>query len=60
MGRFVRIIMYLMWMLTIVFVLSTTFTNFEYEDLNLLAVFFLLFSVVNSFFILSRHRKNKQ
>jgi hypothetical protein len=46
--------MYLLWVSTIVVVLATTFTNFQYEDLNLLAVILFVFALVNSFFTISK------
>lgn len=50
MGRFFSIVMYLLWTATIIVVLSTTFTNFQYEDLNLLAGILLFLAVINSIF----------
>lgn len=56
MEKFVTLFMYLLWVLTIIFVLASTFTGFENEDLNIFSVVLLVFSVLNSFFILSRKR----
>lgn len=57
MHLFVTVIMYVMWILTIAFVLAATFNDFQYEDLNLFAIVFLVFSLVNSFFMIFRNRK---
>jgi hypothetical protein len=48
--RFLSIVMYVLWIVTIIVILSTTFTNFQYEDLNLLAGVLLFLSVINSIF----------
>ncbi len=57
MRLFVTVMMYVMWILTIAFVLAATFNDFQYEDLNLFAIVFLVFSLVNSFFIIFQNRK---
>jgi len=54
---FVTVMMYLMWILTIAFVLAATFNDFQYEDLNLFAIVFLAFSLINSFFMIFQNRK---
>jgi len=54
---FVTLLMYVLWIATIVFLLVATFNNFQYEDLNLLAVVFLFFSLFNSFFVIFQNRK---
>lgn len=51
MERFLSIVMYFLWSATIIAVLSTTFTNFQYEDLNILAGVLLFFSIVNSILV---------
>ncbi|MFP4473675.1 MAG: hypothetical protein ACLFPX_07430 [Candidatus Omnitrophota bacterium] len=57
MGRFMNIIMYLLWTLTIIMVLAATFTEFEYTDLNAIAVVLFLFSFLNSFLMITRKNK---
>lgn len=56
MGKIITLIMYLLWICTIIVVLATTFTDFQYEDLNIIAVVLLVFSLVNSYFVAS-HKK---
>ncbi len=51
MQRFLSIVMYVLWTVTIVAVLSATFTNFQYEDLNILAAVLLFFAILNSIFV---------
>jgi len=50
----VTVMMYLLWVATIIAVLITTFTNFQYEDLNALSIALLVFSLVNTFFVVSK------
>ena len=50
MDRFFSIVMYLLWIAAIIAVLCATFTNFQYEDVNLLAGILLIFSMINSIF----------
>jgi hypothetical protein len=46
--------MYVMWVATIIALLATTFTNFQYEDLNLIAAVLLFFAALNSFFVMNQ------
>ena len=56
MNIFLTVVMYLLWIATIVTILATTFTNFQYEDLNMLALFLLSFAIINSFFSVTRRK----
>jgi hypothetical protein len=49
--------MYILWVASIVVVLATTFTNFQYEDLNFIAIVLLVFTVLNSALILTSRSK---
>ena len=51
MGKIRTVIMYVLWTLTIICVLATTFTNFQYFDLNVIAIALLLFALLNGFFM---------
>jgi len=51
--------MYGLWVVAILFLLGTTFTNFAYEDINLMAGIFLFFAALNSFFMSTRRKKNE-
>ena len=50
-------LMYVLWTLTIIAVLSATFTNFQYPDLDLIAGVLLVFSIINSLFAVSQAKK---
>lgn len=56
MNRFLSIVMYLLWIVTIIAILSTTFTNFQYEDLNLLTGVLLFLAVINSIFATGKRK----
>ena len=47
--------LYVLWATAIIAVLVTTFTGFQYEDLNFIAVGLLLFALVNAYF--ASHRR---
>ena len=49
--------MYVMWTVTLVLILVATFTNFAYLDLNVLAIVFLGFTAVNTFFVVSSGKR---
>jgi len=51
------IFLYLLWTLTIIGILIVTFTNFQYEDLNLIAALLLVFTLINSYFAVSKKKK---
>jgi len=51
MDRFFSVIMYILWTATIAAILGTTFTNFQYTDLNVLSGVLLAFAVINSLFM---------
>ena len=56
MEKLISFFMYLLWAVTIIFILAATFTNFQNEDLNIFSVVLLIFSSLNSFFILTRKK----
>lgn len=56
MERFLSIFMYILWTVTIIAILSTTFTNFQYFDLNILAGLLLFFAVLNSIFMMAKKK----
>ena len=57
MNKLITITMYILWTLTIVFILATTFTNFQYEDLNLITCLLFVFALLNSFFVVTQNKK---
>jgi len=52
----ITIIMYLIWILTIVALLAATFTGYQYIDLNIIALGLLAAALLNSFFVVTRKR----
>jgi hypothetical protein len=57
MNLLMTIVMYVMWAVTLIAILATTFTNFAFLDLNIIAIVLLTFSLVNTFFITSAGKK---
>jgi hypothetical protein len=55
MGKIMSFVMYVLWVVTIGLVVATTLTDFKYEDLNLFALVFFVFSILNTFFV-STHK----
>ena len=56
MNRLFSLIMYVLWIATIIIVLAATFTNFKYEDLNVLAIVVFVFAALNSVFSIPRKK----
>jgi len=56
MEKLISWVMYSLWVLTIMMIFAATLTKFQNEDLNVMAGILLVFSSLNSFFILSRKR----
>ncbi|MDP2653676.1 MAG: hypothetical protein Q8Q08_06555 [Candidatus Omnitrophota bacterium] len=54
MSKLIAFVMYLLWTATIIAVLAATFTNFHYEDFNLLALLLLIVTLTNTFFVVTR------
>lgn len=54
MDKIISFFMYAIWILTIIAILATTFTNFQYIDLNAIAVVSMIFALINSFFLLKK------
>ena len=59
MNTIMSIVMYCLWAVTILAVLATTFTNFSYLDLNVIAIVLLVFTLINTFFVVAAGKKNK-
>ena len=51
MGKIVSIVMYVLWIGTIITVLAATFTSFKFVDLNFLAGILLVVAAINSYFV---------
>jgi len=59
MGGLITLIMYALWILTIIAILASTFTGFEYLDLNVIAVVLFLFALMNTYLTMVKIKKNK-
>jgi len=46
--------MYISWVIALLLIVSTTLNDFKYEDLNLLAIVFFAFALLNSFFVTTK------
>ena len=60
MGGLIGLIMYALWSLTIIAILASTFTGFEYLDLNVIAVALFLFALLNTYFTMAQMKKVKR
>ena len=56
MGKIVTLIMYILWICTIITGLVVIFTDFKYEDLNFMVLLLLVFTVLNTFFVVSKKK----
>ncbi|MEW5894730.1 MAG: hypothetical protein AB1650_03065 [Candidatus Omnitrophota bacterium] len=54
MEKLISLLMYPLWVISILVILAATFTNFQYEDLNILAIILFVSACLNSFFIISK------
>jgi len=54
MKKFLIVVLYLLWIVTIGLVVAAILTDFKYEDINLLALLFVTFALINSFFTVTR------
>jgi len=59
MGGLITLIMYVLWVVTIIAILASTFTGFEYLDLNVIAVVLFVFALLNTYFTMAKLKKNK-
>lgn len=56
MERFFTVVMYVMWIVSIIGILVITFRNFEYLDLNIIVGVFFLFTLFNTLFRIGRKK----
>ena len=54
MNKVLSIIMYLLWIISLGGILLITFTNFQYADLNTIAIVLFLFTLMNTFFMVKK------
>ena len=57
MHKTITIFMYFLWVLTILAVFAATFKDFQYEDLNMIALVSFVFAVINSLLALTMNKK---
>ena len=54
MSKIITITMYILWIATIIIGLIAVFSDFKYEDINLIALLLLVFTLLNTFFVMAR------
>ena len=57
MHKAITIFMYFLWGVTILAIFAATFQDFQYEDLNMIALISFVFSVINSVLALTMNKK---
>lgn len=50
MDKFVMVMLYILWTLTLLGVLIITFTSFQYLDLNIIVLSLAIFTLINTYF----------
>jgi len=57
MHKIITLFMYFLWGLAILAVFAATFKDFQYEDLNLIALVAFVFAVINSILAVTMGKK---
>jgi hypothetical protein len=57
MEKIIGVLMYVLWIITVLAALATTFMDFKYDDLNFIAGIAFLFAVVNTYFNLTMNKR---
>jgi len=52
MNKFIAVMMYVLWILTLIGILVVTFTSFQYPDLNIVVLLLTIFALANTYFSL--------
>lgn len=60
MEKFLIVVMYMLWVASLIGILVITFSGFQYMDLNLFVGILFLFTVINTFLTLQRQSTSKQ
>jgi len=60
MEKIVTLMMYVLWIATIAAVLAATFTNFQYTDLDIIAIGIFLFAFLNSLLVYARNKVDER
>ncbi len=56
MGKMVTGVMYVLWICAIILGLVAVFTDFKYEDVNVMALLLVVFTIINTFFVTFRKK----
>ena len=54
MNKFVTFVMYILWTISLVGILTITFTNFQHMDLNIIVGVLFFFTLLNTFFTVKK------
>jgi len=54
MNKLITVTMYILWIATIIIGLIAVFSDFKYEDINLIALVLVVFTILNTFFVVAR------
>jgi len=60
MEKLITLMMYVLWVITVVMGLLAIFTDFKYDDLNIMALLFLVFTALNTFFVVSKKKSTTE
>ena len=54
MNKIMAAVMYVLWIVALVLIVSTTLMDFKYEDLNAMALLFFAFALLTTFFVFAK------
>ncbi len=54
MDKFFTIVMYILWVASLIGILTITFANFQYSDLNLIVGILFVLTLINTFFTVKK------
>jgi len=56
MDKFVTVMLYFLWTLTLIGILVITFTSFQYTDLNIIVLIVVIFTLINTYLSFKQKR----
>ena len=56
MDKFVTVMLYFLWTLSLIGILVVVFTSFQYSDLNIIILIIIIFTLANTYFSLKQKR----
>jgi len=56
MDKFVTVMLYFLWTLTLIGILVVTFTSFQFFDLNIIVLIVIVFTLINTYFSLKQKK----